>query len=263
MGIRLRPKQILWIGAVLILLAAILSFFVESKMKETEPSKVSASVNAPLLLCFDESNAEFVSMAVQSWAKVDDRFHDRNELEPFYRKIKKSLGSDMSISEEIHDDENYAGYSVSGKTEQGYSIDLVLQSIGGEDAAGETYLIANIVDTQKVKDLRSVEKFLKRVFTSISCKGDPSVVLEGKYDGMRSENEKKAIAEKIFQTLGARIEEYAIDDDYVSYSGYSDKIACSVTSDDHKINLQVALSDNEVQGCTHIYIGSPVVFSEF
>ena len=80
---------------------------------------------------------------------------------------------------------------------------------------------------------------------------------------MKSTREKKQIAKKVFRVLNGKIGEKADGDNYISFSGYSDAIEHSVSSGSHDVNLQVALSDNEEEGCTHIYIGTPVVFSDF
>ena len=88
-------------------------------------------------------------------------------------------------------------------------------------------------------------------------------MLEGTYDELKSGREKKSIAKKIFRVLNGKIEEKIKEDDYISYSGYTDVFSVSVASEDHPINLQAALSDNEEEESTHLYLGTPVVFSDF
>ena len=59
------------------------------------------------------------------------------------------------------------------------------------------------------------------------------------------------------------VAEKVSDGSDVSFSGFSEHLGSGVTSGRHTVNLQTALSDNEEEGRTHIYIGSPVVFSDF
>ena len=88
-------------------------------------------------------------------------------------------------------------------------------------------------------------------------------MIEGAYDEIKSTREKKNIAKKIFRVFNGEIEEKIKEDDYLSYSGYTEQFSYSVNSGDHSINLQAALSDNEEEGRTHLYLGTPLVFSDF
>ena len=63
--------------------------------------------------------------------------------------------------------------------------------------------------------------------------------------------------------MDAEIGDKISDGSYISFSGYTPNLSGSIQSDDHTINLQTALSDNDVDGSTHIYLGTPVVFSDF
>ncbi len=223
----------------------------------------AVKVDAPLQTAFLESGAGFVSVNLQGWELVDDAYHDCKELSQIYEKIGAVLGENDHLVLDEYDDEGYAGISASGETEQGYSLDLVLQSLGDRNTSDETFLIVNLIDQNHVRDIPSLQQYLMRIFKAAGCSVEPSVVIEGKYEGLKSTREKKQIAKKIFRVLNGKMEEKADGDSYISFSGYSDAIERSVSSGGHDVNLQVALSDNEEEGCTHIYIGTPVVFSDF
>lgn len=223
----------------------------------------SVKAEAPLQTAFLESGAEFISLNLQGWELLDDTYHDGNELSEIYEKVSVVLGENSHIVLDEYDDDGYAGVSASGETEQGYSLDLVLQSLGNRNTGDETFLIVNLIDQNHVRDIPSLQQYLIRIFKTAGCNVDPSIVIEGKYEELKNNREKKQIAKNIFRVLGGKIEEKADGDAYISFSGYSDAINHSVSSGGHNINFQVALSDNEEEGCTHIYIGTPVVFSDF
>ena len=79
------------------------------------------------------------------------------------------------------------------------------------------------------------------------------------------EKEKTGLSSNLDYTSNKikTIEEKIKEDDYLSYSGYTEQFSYSVNSGDHSINLQAALSDNEEEGRTHLYLGTPLVFSDF
>lgn len=255
-----RRNQMIVIGLFIALIACT---FLMTLMKMPSSEEAAAGVDTPLLTAFKESNADFTRITAQGWSQIDNVFHDGEELFSFYESIREVLGDDDLLSLDEYDDDAYAGITVFGNTEQGYDLDLVLQSMADEDAGNETYIIVNLTDEIDVHDIDEVDTYLDTIFASVSSTSDPSLLIEGKYEELKSKREKKKIAKAIFKALDGKIEEKVSDDGYISYSGYTELIADSITSDNHKINLQVALSDDEENQSTIIYIGSPVVFSDF
>ncbi|HMM06258.1 MAG TPA: YwmB family TATA-box binding protein [Clostridiales bacterium] len=255
-----RKNQLIVIGLFIALIACT---FLMTLMKLPSAEEASAVVDKPLLTAFKESEADFTCITAQGWCQIDTVFHGGEELFSFYESIKEVLGDDDLLSIDEYDDQSYAGITVFGNTEQGYEMDLVLQSMADEASGSETYLIVNLSDEQDVRDIDEVDTYLGTIFAAVSSKSEPSLLIEGEYDELKSKREKKKIAKAIFKALDGKIEEKISDDGYVSYSGYTELISNSITSDNRKINLQVALSDNEQDQSTIIYIGSPVVFSDF
>ncbi|MGM9566812.1 MAG: YwmB family TATA-box binding protein, partial [Clostridia bacterium] len=181
----------------------------------------------------------------------------------YYENLRGLLGDDDLLSFDEYDDEGYAGFTISGVTEQGYQLNLVVQSLGDRSTGNETYMIVELVDENSIRHLNDMRSYMEKLFSFASVEVKPSYMLEGSYDELKSSREKKSIAKKIFRVFNGEIEEKIKEDDYISYSGYTDAFAYSVESADHPINLQVALSDNEEEKSTHLYLGTPVVFSDF
>ena len=226
-------------------------------------STVSSSVKPSLETAFEESGAEFLALSAQCWVQIDSEFHDGQALSYYYENLRGLLGDDDLLSFDEYDDEGYAGFTISGVTEQGYELNLVVQSLGDRNTEDETYMIVELVDKTSLRHLDEMRSYMERLFSFTSVKAEPSYMLEGTYDELKSGREKKSIAKKIFRVLNGKIEEKIKEDDYISYSGYTDVFSVSVASEDHPINLQAALSDNEEKESTHLYLGTPVVFSDF
>lgn len=229
----------------------------------TSSSAVSSSVKPSLETAFQESGAEFLSLSAQCWAQIDSKFHDGQDLAYYYENLRDLLGDDDLLSFDEYDDEGYAGFTISGVTEQGYQLNLVVQSIGDRNTEDETYIIVELLDENSLHHLDNMRSYMEKLFGFVAAKAEPSYMIEGVYDEMKSNREKKTVAKKIFRVLNGDIEEKIKDDDYISYSGYTDHFSYSVEADEHRINLQAALSDNEEEGRTHLYLGTPVVFSDY
>ena len=244
-------------------LCVVLSAVVYGIWQGSSPSAVSSSVKPSPETAFEESGAKFLSLSAQCWAQIDTEFHDGKALAYYYEELRGILGDDDLLSFDEYDDEGYAGFSISGVTERGFQLDLVVQSLSGGSSGDKTYIIVELVDENSIRHLSDMRLYMEKIFGLVSADAEPSYMIEGSYDEIKSTREKKSIAKKIFRVFNGKIEEKIKEDDYLSYSGYTDQFSYSLNSDNHPVNLQVALSDNEEEGRTHLYLGTPLVFSDF
>ena len=242
-------------------LCVVLSAVVYGIWQGSSPSAVSSSVKPSLETAFEESGAEFLSLSAQCRAQIDSEFHDGKTLACYYEELRGILGDDDLLSFDEYDDEGYAGFSISGVTEQGFQLNLVVQSLSGVE--DETYIIVELADESSIRHLNDMRLYMEKIFGLVSANAEPFYMIEGSYDEIKSTREKKSIAKKIFRVFNGKIEERIKEDDYLSYSGYTDQFSYSLNSDNHPVNLQAALSDNEEEGRTHLYLGTPLVFSDF
>lgn len=243
-------------------LCVVLSAVVYGIWQGSSPSAVSSSVKPSLETAFEESGAEFLSLSAQCRAQIDSEFHDGKTLACYYEELRGILGDDDLLSFDEYDDEGYAGFSISGVTEQGFQLNLVVQSLSG-GSEDETYIIVELADESSIRHLNDMRLYMEKIFGLVSADAEPFYMIEGSYDEIKSTREKKSIAKKIFRVFNGKIEERIKEDDYLSYSGYTDQFSYSLNSDNHPVNLQAALSDNEEEGRTHLYLGTPLVFSDY
>lgn len=229
----------------------------------TNTKATASSTELSIATAFRESGAESVQTSARCWELLDNKFHSSNEMAAYYESIREVLGDDNMLTFEEYDDQGYIGFSAAGVTEDGYHLNLVLQSMGERNTEDETYLIAELTDKSGNCNIDELRRRMETIFAVVNSTAEPSFMIEGKYEDLLSKREKKRISKSIFTLMDADIENKVSDGSYLSYSGYTEKLPESRTVNNRLINLQTALSDNEEEGCTHIFIGTPVVFSDF
>lgn len=230
---------------------------------EKEIASVAAPTELSLSTAFEESGANIVQISARSYELLDQTFHDGDDMAFYYTSIAQVLGDDDLLTFDEYDDKGIAGFSIGGTTEQGYELNLVFQSLGDRNTEDETYMVVEACDKSGTADAEELRTFVREIYAAVNCRCEPYLMMEGKYDDILSKREKKRISKRIFALMDGSIEEKISDGSYVSFSGYTSHLSGSMQADDHTINLQTALSDNEVDGSTHIYLGNPVVFSDF
>ncbi|MGI5874813.1 MAG: YwmB family TATA-box binding protein [Bacillota bacterium] len=224
---------------------------------------VSASLDQSLETAFAESGAGMTSVTLRGWARLDGAYHDAASLAEIYQRVKVVLGDDSALFCEPYDDEGFNSVAVRGTAENGAELNLTLQSLAAAETEAGTYLIVETSLPGGKGTAAILNDYAASIFAAAKGRYEPSLLIEGKYEGIRSKKEKRAVAKAVFAAVDGEVTERVSDGSYLSYSGRSRRIDGGVTSGDHTVNLQVALSDNERENATYIYIGSPVVFSDF
>ena len=80
-------------------------------------------------------------------------------LKPFMKRPSEVLGDQLSVETTTYKDDYNVGITAEGTTDDGYAVDLVIQSISSTEGTTETYLIVNLTEDQ---DLAAVPAIGKR-----------------------------------------------------------------------------------------------------
>lgn len=231
--------------------------------KLDDPVPTVSQSEDPLVLAFEESGAQFQELTAQSWGKVGSQGYSLEELNGFYEDIIKALGKGSQIEVTDSTQENYIGLVAAGKTAQGYDINITLQTIKDSYEDDETYLIVDLHEALDSSAAESIRKTADSCFKALGTTGETSVLITGYFEEVISSQAKQNLGKAIFSSVGGSVLEAVDSGSYISQSGYCPGLPRSVTSNGKEINLQIALFDNELENQTGIFIGTPLIFSEY
>ncbi len=259
----MKRKKLLQYGlmALVLLLLGVAGYFAVRPAEDI----ASKTVEAPFIAAFNASGADFREVSVQAWVKTDGTFHTADELGAIYQTIAPTIepSPEEDYLREDYNDENYTSITLNGKTVDGYQLEFVLQSIKDDYEEDETYLIIKLTETSDYQKVEALEEKVLEIFLCIGAEPEMNTLLTAGYDEVLSKREKRNLAETIYEAAGATIVEGVEEKNYLSKSGYVSGMRRSVESNGKEINLQLALLDNEVDGETWLYLGTPLVFSEY
>lgn len=245
------------IAAVFTVLTAVLLF---TYKPDSEREATAKALPAALQTAFTETGAKYEKMMLRDYALIDKCSHTAAEIKKLTAMLPMALGEENELAQTEYGGEGFEGIGYSGTTKQGYALDLVVQS---RKAAAETVLIAELWYDGTVDSLPEALRYLDGCFEAMGAKSDPAVVLAGTFPRLLNAKEKKQTAKKCFAVLEGKITEKAADGDYLSYSGYAPALGQGKLSADREINFQAVLYDDETVGKTKVYLGCPVVFSDY
>lgn len=225
--------------------------------------EVNKTADEAFLNAFRSSEANFRELTVQCWGKIDTQFHDSASLNGIYEQLAAIVGGDNDLLREEYGDSFYTGITVKGYTGDGFYMEMMLQSISDGYEEDETFLIVNLSEKSESQELSRITAKCNEFFKTVEAEGETQILLSAYFEELLSPRQKRTVAERIFKDGGGEIIEGVDEDTYMSRSGIYPGLGDGVVSAGKKINLQVAMFDNEVNDETSIYLGTPLVFSEY
>ena len=123
-----------------------------------------------------------------------------------------------------------------------------------------TYLYAKICLNRSLDTVLAYKTLLEEALKEISCtEVSTTIQLVGDYAGYLPLERRNEITEEILEALGAEVVyEYREHDLYTVY-GYTASLENYITVEDKKINVHIAMSQNEDHYRTILYLASQIL----
>jgi len=101
---------------------------------------------------------------------------------------------------------------------------------------------------------------LEKIFGGLKgCDISTTIQLVGEYSGYLTENRKDAVTERVLSALNAKVVyDYREDDLYTVYA-YTGALENYITVENKKINIHLAMSQDEENYKTILYLASPIL----
>ncbi len=243
----------LFIPALLILIGALIYPEIGSTRTSMEP--VAEAVM--------QAGADFDSAEVNGFGLINDDFMEYEEMKSVAAGLADSIGSSADQ------------YEISGEDESEYR-QVILKSDGGENpfvislqsyklpSGNESYLIVNLYGKNKDADIDGMYQNAGDCFAKLSAKKlQITVIVTGHYDGQLAEKDMNEKMDYIMSYLNASYHKNEMYDDLFTATGYTEKISEYIKLGSEKINVDLAMRYSESDGKTYIWLGSPVITTDY
>lgn len=232
--------------------------------QRTEPPIVLAREDGQdtLAHAFTASGARFVFQNTNGWLRVDEKYHTLEELESMGQEAGRffELEGDVPIdSTEINGVRQVLIKGINAKKQ---TITIVIHSAREQGGFG-TYLVVDVVGRDSILGMAAMEADIMEYFQRYGRSPMITHCIHGVLDRLLDGDQITALQKNIFQAVDAREVEGLDQDGFISMSGYTEEIVSRISSSQGDINLQAALRRNESEGCTFVWIGTPVITLEY
>jgi len=224
--------------------------------------------NTSLVAAFSVTNPQEISASVEVTAKYPlGDLSDKNKflvLEEVADAIGLTLDAKPEVTEsETRQEISFFKDALAADTEIKVITlykDNIIDTGEQEEPAPATYLYAKISLNKSLETVLAYKTLLEETFEELSCtEVSTTIQLVGDYAGYLPLERRNEITEDILDALGAEVVyEYREHELYTVYA-YTAGLDNYITVDNKKINVHIAMSQNEEHYRTVLYLASPIL----
>ena len=236
--------RLLWILIVAVWLFVILKALVGSFFEK----------NTSLVSAFSGTNPEEMSATVEVTAEYFGGKLEREILESIAEKIQLIMTEEPKVVKTSSRKEvSYFKQAKVAKT------DLRVISLMQEDIEKE-YVYAKIELKNSTDAIMTYKKLLEEAMQELGCEDiSTTIQLVGNYVGYLTIDRRNEVEDKILNTLGASIVYEHREEDLYTIYAYTASLDNYIMVEDRKINVHVAMSQDEENYRTILYLASPIL----
>lgn len=242
----------------LILLLLILVLLTAGSFDAAQYPTGSLTEEEALVKAFESTGAKVLESTISCWAKLNDRFMTKQQLEAEMDRIVKYVKLDnTTIIKNVENDDTLNKLVLYG-TKDNKAYNLAVESAKqGEN--GETYVVFDVfVD----KDYRGLASVRQEIIDALPLEEEAinfSSCIVGTYKGELSQKESDRKSELALQSIDAKRVEGIEDDTMKSISAFSSNVGGFVMSERSRVNVQLAMRYSTYDDKTYIWIGTPLI----
>ncbi len=200
---------------------------------------------------FNKTGAEFIKMDIEGKGNIKTVDTCKTAAEKLFN------ASGFIGKYEI--DESFDSTTLKHNNEK---VNVVIKT---KKLQSKNLIYASVILSQYNDDVNitNIRRSISKAFSIYNVKPSFSSLIQGKYDGVLSILQMKERAAKIFSSNSASFVEGVDDGKMVSVSGYVSSIREKIRYMGKLVNLNTALRYSKADGCTYIWLGSPIILLEY
>lgn len=228
--------------------------------------KASTNGEERLLTAFNQTNFALAETDLHVWGEYSKSFMTDDAMKEIGRRIAREVGLRPSFQEDFFKEEMKKVYTIEKKTKEADTtikvVELV-EKVANNSLKVENYIVVNVVLHEKCQSVLYFRDKIREVFDKYDIYGTDNLTVTSIHAGRLNEEQAKLVVEQIVKTMDCKVRDTFKTDDIYSIYGYSGFIDNHILSDGKRINVDLALTYNEVEDVTYLYAAIPVITIDY
>lgn len=228
--------------------------------------KVTTNGEKRLLTAFNETNFKLSETDLHVWGEYSKSFMTNDEMKQVGQQIASDIGLEPMYQDDFYQEEMKKIYTIEKKTTEADTIIKVVELVEEAPNNGlkvENYIVVNIILHDKCGSILYYRDKIKDVLLKYNMYATDNLTITSIHPGRLDKEAAGKIVGSIAKTIGCKIKDEFLTDDIYSVYGYSKYIDGHIISEDEKINVDLALTYNDVEDVTYLYAAIPVITIDY
>jgi hypothetical protein len=246
---------------VLIILAAFILLFSLFYFKSREDLETPEQL---LVKSFETSGAGPLNKEMYFWAPLDESYNNFDEISNLAYYFKNCLADNiLSLDENIVKTDTLKQIELNGSFTGNAAINISGKKFDNGNGVFEQSFSVNITGNFPNDVFVETRDVLMEAFKSKNLQPRLSSCFTGFYEGKMSEDEVDDILGRVFSKIDAKEVDGVDDSGLKSVTAYSPAISNYMRIGGSKVNINLAVRYNSYEDRTYIWIGTPVITTEY
>jgi len=218
--------------------------------------------NMSLVSAFSVTNPGLLEATVEVTARFPEEYLDSFDKRQMMNQMAKKIGLELNGEPQVYATEDRQELSFE-KSAKAADTELRIISLSEETEEGEEvkhYLYAKITLKESVESVLAYKERIEETFAGLKGTEISSTIqLLGEYSGYLTLDRKDDVTERILSALDARVVYDHREEDLYTVYGYTAALGQFISVEGKKINLHIAMSKDEENYRTILYLASPIL----
>ncbi|WP_213818637.1 YwmB family TATA-box binding protein [Garciella nitratireducens] len=255
-------------GLGIAIIICILSFSILGFFKEVPANQQINLVDAETLMkSFHASEANLESIKLNFGSEIENKKYTQKQMEKIILDCIQELGLEKQSKIEIKKDQNHQKVTATSQKGEEIYVNILMENLDVEEQSKNTYFLIDLcLNEHNSFQLSEIERKIINYFTELGLDYQYSMTVIGTFDKKINTDEMRGIIKNTFEVVDAKILEGMQQEQYsemVSMSGYSPQIYNNIQLSGKKMNINAAMRYNEYNEKTYLWIGVPLIATEY
>lgn len=221
--------------------------------------------NRKFVNAFSTTTFQIQEAQLHIWGEYMPKFMEAAEIKSIVYNLAKELELN-NYSENYEETDEKKTFEITKISDDATtSIKFVEIVSAVEDATyrSQNYLIVDIALHNKVSSVTYFQEQLEDYFNAINITPKTGLSITAVKNGVITDSEAKEVMAHLIEALSGEVKSVIMEKELKSMYGYTQYVNNYVTSNGEKINLDIAVTYNELEDKTYLYGAIPVITFEY
>lgn len=219
-----------------------------------------------LFTTFNEINFDMIESDVNIWGEYSKSYMSEKEMKELAERVAENLQLETTYETIYDEEELQRTYTIQKDSTEATTVIKVVELIEEVENNGLkviNYLIVNLKVVNKCDSILFYREKINKIFDDLGVEPSDSITLTSRHNGKLEEAEAKRIMNTVLRNMKGTIKDKYEATNIYSIYAYSDYIPEHILTNGKKINVDLAMTYNELEDVTYLYAAIPVITIDY